>query len=48
MFKARIADSGTGGTHVRSRSALEGVNGNVLQNVKPDTAVFLKEPEKQG
>jgi len=48
MFKAGTADSGIGGTHARSRSAFEGVKGNVLRNVKPDMAVFLKTQEKLG
>ena len=48
MFKPEIADSGIGGTHARSRSAFEGVKGNVLRNVKPDMVVFLKTQKKLG
>ena len=48
MFKAGIVDSGIGGTHARSRSAIEGVKGNALRHVKPDTVVFLKTQEKLG
>ena len=47
MFKARIADSVIGGTCVRSRSAFEGVKGNVLRD-KPDTVFCLIVQEKQG
>ncbi len=48
MFKAGTADSVIGGTRARSLSAFEGVKGNVLRNVKPDTAVFLKTQKKLG
>ena len=48
MFKAGTADSGIGGTRALSRSAFEGVKGNVLRNVKPDTVICLIVPEKQG
>lgn len=48
MFKAGIVGGGIGGTHAHSRSAGEGVKGNALRHVKPDTAVFLKTQEKLG
>lgn len=47
MFKARIADSVIGGTRARSRSAVEGVEDNVLRD-KPDTVFCLIVQEKQG
>ena len=48
MFKVGIVGCGViGGTHVRSRSAVEGVEDNVLRD-KPDTVVYLLVPEKQG
>ena len=47
MFNVGIVGcDGTGGTHVRFRSPIEGVEGNVLRNVKPDTVVYLKAPGK--
>lgn len=48
MFEIGIVGGGgIGGTHARSRSAVEGVKVNVLRDVKPDTVVYLKAPEKQ-
>lgn len=48
MFKVGIVGCrGTGGTHVRSLSARERVEGNVLRNVKPNIVFFLKMPGKQ-
>ena len=47
MFKVGIVGcGGTGGTHVRFRSPIEGVEDNVLRDVKPDTVIFLKAPGK--
>ena len=49
MFKVVIVGcGGIGGTHTRSRSTVEGVKGNALRNVKPDTFVFLKTQKKLG